>query len=199
MEEITTPHRVCGRRSTGSGCEGFNYTTGGEQYNWVCGRIIGYQIGHPDAFRGSSQLIDSKYAEGVCVTRGFPCQHIWTFAAGIDEQDTQPSLTCPCVAGSTNGNNIPSFVGQNYFCETGITQLPGFLNTFWPNGDPLWDGQGCGPTSSCCTFNSPPWFNVRLPNATTDYIEVRICSSGIYLEDTPIQLMELDLCEVNRT
>ena len=101
------------------------------------------------------------------------------------------SLTCPCVAGSTNGNNIPSFVGQNCFCETGITQLPGFLNTFWPNGDPLWDGQECGPTSSCCTFNSPPWFNVRLPNATTDYIEVRICSSGIYLEDTPIQLMEL--------
>jgi len=27
---------------------------------------------------------------------------------------------------------------------------------------------------SCCSFNSPPWFNVRLPNATTDGIEIRL-------------------------
>ena len=144
-------------------------------------------IGHPDAFRGLS--IDSVYAEGVSVTHGFPRQHIWTFAAGIDEQ-IGGLRTCPCVNGSTNGNHIPSFVGQNYFCETGITQNPK-TNTFWPNGDPLWDGQGCGPTSSCCTFNSPPWFNVQLPNATTDYIEVRLCGDGIQYEDSPIQLMEL--------
>ena len=190
--EITTPHRVCGRRSTsGSGsCEGLTYSTGSQQYSQVCGRIIGYQLGHPDAFNSGSSLIDNSYAEGVSVTRGSPRQHVWTFAAGYDEQ-AGGSSTCPCVNGSTNGNFIPSFVGQNYFCEAGVTRLPGVFNTFWPNGDPLWDGQGCGPTSSCCTFNSPPWFNVRLPNATTDYIEVRLCGHGIINEDSPIQLMEL--------
>ena len=186
-QEITTPHRVCGKRSSGGDCQGLTYSTGSERYDQVCGRIISYMIGHPDAFRGTS--INSKYVEGVSVTRGFPRQHIWTFAAGIDEQIGR-SNTCPCVNGSTNGNNIPSFVGQNYFCETGIRQNPG-TNTFWPNGDPLWDGQGCGPTSSCCTFNSPPWFNVQLSPATTEYIEVRICGDGIQYEDTPIQLMEL--------
>ena len=31
--EITTPHRVCGRRSTSTSCEGLNYTTGSEQYD----------------------------------------------------------------------------------------------------------------------------------------------------------------------
>ena len=42
-QEITTPHRVCGRRSTGVGsCEGLTYSTGSAQYNQVCGRIIGY-------------------------------------------------------------------------------------------------------------------------------------------------------------
>ena len=47
-QEITTPHRVCGRRSnTSASCEGLNYTTGSEQYDQVCGRIIGYQIGSP--------------------------------------------------------------------------------------------------------------------------------------------------------
>ena len=60
----------------------------------------------------------------------------------------------------------------SYFRESGITQWDTRTLVFWPNGDPLWDGQGCGPTSSCCTFNSPPWFNVQLSSPTTDDIEM---------------------------
>ena len=190
--EITTPHRVCGRRSSSASCEGVTYSTGSQQYNQVCGRIIGYQLGSPDAFRGSSRSINTSYVDGVSVTHGSPRQHIWTFAAGVNEQTSYINATCPCVTGSINGNNIPSFVGQNYFCESGLTWWNGTSGVFWPDGDPLWDGQGCGPTSSCCTFNSPPWFNVRLPSSTTDYIEVRICENeGIGHDDIPIQLMEL--------
>jgi len=189
--EYTTPFRVCGRRSISTGsCEGVTYTTGSMQYTQVCGRIIGYQIGSPEAFLGNS--INTYYVDGISVTRGSPRQHIWTFATGWNEViDRAPQTRCPCVAGSTNGNNIPSFVGQNYFCESGITS--GFTNgLFYANGDPLWDGQGCGPTSSCCTFNSPPWFNVQLPSSTTDNIEVRICSDqGTNVDGSPIQLMEL--------
>ena len=189
-QEIITPHRVCGRRSSTSGCDGITYTTGNDQYDQVCGRIIGYQIGHPECFNGGS--INNIYVEGVSVTHGSPRQHIWTFAGGISEESNRVThATCPCVTGSTAGSRIPSFVGQNYFCESGLTQWPGG-NSFWPNGDPLWDGLGCGPTSSCCTFNSPPWFNVQLSSPTTDNIEVRICSSlTVSSEDTPIQLMEL--------
>ena len=192
-QEITTPHRTCGRRSAGGSCEGLTYSTGSEQYDQVCGRIIGYQLSTPDAFRGSSRSIDSIYLDGVSVTRGSPRQHIWSFVGGLDEESAvQPHCSCPCVTGSTNGNYIPSFVGQNYFCESGITQWDLRTFVFWPNGDPLWDGQGCGSTSSCCTFNSPPWFNVQLFSPTTDDIEVRICGDlGIGDEDTPIQLIEL--------
>ena len=189
----TTPHRVCGRRSTTGSCEGLTYSTGSEQYDQVCGRIIGYQLGNTDGFNSAGLTLNTFYVEGVSVTHGqSPRQHIWTFAAGYDEQNTQPSSTCPCVTGSTNANNIPSSVGQNYFCESGLTQYPGINGPFFSNGDPLWDGQGCGPTSSCCTFNSPPWFNVTLPSPTTDDIEVRICSRGSPLfGDSPIQLIEL--------
>jgi len=191
-KEYTTPHRVCGRMSTTGSCEGLNYSTGSEQYNQVCGRIIGYQIGSPDSFRGSSLSINTYYADGISVTRGFPRQHIWTFAGGVDEQTGYSNSHCPCVTGSTSQNYIPSFVGQNYFCETGLTRWNGRHGVFWPNGDPLWDGQGCGPTSSCCTFNSPPWFTITLPSPTTDDIEVRICNqAGIREDDTPLQLMEL--------
>ena len=192
--EITTPHRVCGRRSTSTGsCEGVTYSTGSEQYDQVCGRIIGYQIGPSSAFYYSSgRSINTYYVEGVSVTRGSPRQHIWTFACGVHEQATYPAEICPCVAGSTGGGRVPLFVGQNYFCESGLTRWPGGGGIFYSNGDPLWDGQGCGPTSSCCTFNSPPWFNVQLSPPTTDSIEVRICSNGgIGLDDTPIQLIEL--------
>ena len=190
-QEITTPHRVCGRRS--SGCVGVNYSTGSVQYNQVCGRIIGYQVGPSSAFNyGPSRSIDNSYVEGVSVTRGSPRRHIWTFAAGVDEQGSYTSELCPCETGSTSRSRVPSFVGQNYFCETGLTRWPGTYGVLYSNGDPLWDGQGCGPTSSCCTFNSPPWFNVRLSSRTTDYIEVRICSgAGYQHDDTPIQLMEL--------
>ena len=189
--EYTTPHRTCGRRSITTGtCEGLNYSTGSVQYNQVCGRIIGYQIGSTDAFNGPA-LIDTYYVDGVSVTYGSPRQHIWSFVNGLDEMLSYPQYTCPCVPGSTAGNRIPSFVGHNYFCETGIN-FTFTSGLFYSNGDPLWDGQGCGPTSSCCTFNSPPWFNVQLPSTTTDDIEVRICgTSGINDEDSPIQLMEL--------
>ena len=190
--EITSPHRVCGRRSSSASCEGVTYSTGSKQYDQVCGRIIGYQIGSPASFRGSSQSINTNYVDGVSVTRGSPRQHIWTFATGVDEQTQYTCCTCPCVAGSTGGSNIPSFVGQNYFCETGLTRWDRRHGIFWPNGDPLWDGQGCGPTSSCCTFNSPPWFNTQLSSPTTDDIEVRICDNeAIQNDDIPVQLVEL--------
>ena len=192
-QEITTPHRVCGRRSTtGGSCDGVTYSTGSEQYDQVCGRIIGYQFASTDSFLGSSRSIDINYVDGVSVTHGSPRQHVWTFSNGLDELSTTfPYATCPCVTGSTNGNLIPSFVGQNYFCESGITRWIGG-NILHADGDPLWDGQGCGPTSSCCTFNSPPWFNVTLSSPITDNMEVRICGRGSsQCCDTPIQLIEL--------
>ena len=56
--------------------------------------------------------------------------------------------------------------------------------------DPLWDGKGCGPTNTCCSFNHPPWFVKNLPSPTTDDVEMRLCgpdTSGT----TPIELVEL--------
>ena len=191
-QEYTTPFRVCGRRSSVASCEGLIYTTGSEQYDQVCGRIIGYQLGAPESFFYSSgRSINTYYIDGISVTHGSPRQHIWTFVGGVDEGRVYGG-TCPCVTGNGIGSRIPLFVGQNYFCESGITRFNGTTGIFWPDGDPLWDGQGCGPTSSCCTFNSPPWFTVQLSNTTTDDIEVRICDneSG-HVDDTPIQLMEL--------
>ena len=123
-QEITTPHRVCGRRSVSTGsCEGLTYPTGSEQYDQVCGRIIGYQIGAPRSFLGEHLSFDSNYLDGVSLTHGSPRQHVWSFAAGRDEGNgTTNTHTCPCVTKSNNDKEIPSDVRQDYFCESGLTR-----------------------------------------------------------------------------
>jgi len=74
-----------------------------------------------------------------------------------------------------------------------VYQLRRFTNGyFYPNGDRLWDGEGCGPSSTCCTFNNPPWFCKQLPQTTTDDMEVRICANyPINNEDIPVELIEI--------
>ena len=85
------------------------------------------------------------------------------------------TYVCPCDA-SVN-IMVPPFVGEDYFCESGVNEgYPGY-NTLYLD-DPLWDGENCGSNSTCYTFNSPPYFVKHLPTPTSDDIEARICVSG---------------------
>ena len=182
-ENVTNGVRVCGRPSTSNDmCHGTFYPSGGRTYTKVCGRVIGYQVGHPDAFH-SSDTIDQAYVEGVSITHGFPRSHIWTLAADLSETG---NTACPCDIGSAN--SPPSFVGNNYYCESG-NQNSGSTNYFLYANDPLWDGQQCSSEGSCCS--TAPWFSVNLIIPTSDSIEVRICADFDTSEDTPIQLLEL--------
>ena len=107
--------------------------------------------------------------DGVSLTHGDPRQHIWTFAAAADET---PTNTCPCLDGDlSTGRQPPSFVGNDYFCDTGSRET--YTSRLYVE-DPLWDGAGCGPQSTCCSFNNPPWFYKQLPRPTTDDIEMRV-------------------------
>jgi len=136
----------------------------------VKGSTIPLVVCSMTGYAGGSSAINTYYVDGVSVTYGYPRQHIWSFACGVDETNRY-SVNCPCVTGSTV--TVPSFVGQNYFCESGLTRWNGNF-IFHSNGDPLWDGQGCGPTSSCCTLNSPPWFSVTWITCT-DYPTRSMC------------------------
>ena len=170
--------RVCGRQSS-SGCYGNFYPTS-RSYSKVCGRVIGYQIGHTDGFHTSSS-INSAYVEGVSITHGSPrLIHIWTLAADLYESN----LGCPCEGGP----NPPTFVGNNYYCESGNNGTSS-TSSFLHANDPLWDGQQCQSEGTCCS--TTPWFTVDLGNPTTDSIEVRICADSTSSEDTPINLLEL--------
>ncbi|XP_064387384.1 uncharacterized protein LOC135335766 [Halichondria panicea] len=188
------PLRTCGRVEGPVGCVSATYSTYGVKYSKVCGRIIAYQNSTPDAFHSyfsnRALSIDYVYVDGVSLTHGqSPRQHIWTFAGALDE--TRSNMhRCPCTRPDLNYTGVvPPFIGQDYFCETGSREVFSFI--FYPD-DPLWDGQGCGGTSTCCEFNNPPWFCKQLPQPTTDDIELRICGNvGIGNEDTPIELVEI--------
>ena len=190
--------RSCGK--AGGGCVSATFETQGIQYSKVCGRLLAYQEGEPDAFkpyagalaRNQSRTLEDQYLDGVSVTHGRnPRQHVWSFVAAHDEARSTPSYRiCPCTKANENySSRVPPFIGDDYFCDTGSRNE--VEDRFYVD-DPLWDGQGCGENSTCCSWNSPPWFCKDLPRVTNDDIEVRLCSdSGRSDEHTPIELIEL--------
>ena len=188
-------------------------------YTIVCGRIHAYQRGRSYAFYYgvlySALLlasIDSPYVSGMSLTHGLVGQrkHVWTFAGARDETSTGyyegneinyvnnhtvlPPYSCPCINPAfTWPYEVPSYVGDSYFCDTGA-----HTNT-WPDDynkvfmdDPLWDGEGCGGSSTCCSFNNPPWFCQRLKYYTSDDLELRLCSNvPSCCEDHLVSLVEI--------
>ena len=187
------PLRTCGRPDLTIGCISNIIPAHGIEYSQVCGRIVGYQVGSLDAFYSQAQGIDSYYFNGISLTHGqSPRQHIWSFVGAIAERYNRDRNQCPCTKNSdTFQGTVPSFVGTDYFCDTAIRGSSWTNGLFYPN-DPLWDGQGCGSTSTCCEFNNPPWFCKQFPQPTTDDIELRICNEEVIsFDDSPFEVVEI--------
>ena len=196
---ITSPVRTCRRTSTATNdCDSVTFPVNGTTYSRVCGRVRAYQVGGPDAFFGynlTQASIDDSYVAGISITHGStPRQHVWSFAAAWSEiWNGTNAITCRCTNTANQQSidfQIPPFVGNDYFCDTGAETNPSGTDFF--SDDPLWDGEGCGPTSTCCELNNPPWFCKQLPAPTSDDIEVRICFlDGKSNEDTAIEQIEI--------
>ena len=179
-------YRVCGRPNNFGGCKSVKFPTNGIAYTQICGRVIGYQKGSTDGIR-SSGSINSAYLDGVSITRGSPREHVWSYIAG---RRSDWASSCPC----SNGNNVNvlSFVGDNYYCESGSYSEP--HNDIFNGTDPLWDGQNClSLEAPCCTSPNLPWFHRDYGNiASTDYLELRVCCNHwLENEDVPISLYEI--------
>ena len=119
----------------------------------------------------TGETIDQTYADGLSITRGSPRQHLWTLAVGRSE--TLYNIhTCPRDQDPFNFYNVPDFVGDHFYCETGFTTTTTGV-TAW--SDPLWDGAGCvADTAHSCDRHG--WFHREI-EPTQDDIEVRWCSN----------------------
>ena len=179
-----------GNNDDGSpGCSSTNMNVNGIPYGQICGKIHAYQYGSTDAFgyydkgnerRNASTTIDGAYVDGISLTYDKPRKHIWTFAGGLDEYGhIHTEFKCACTDKAvTNGAiSAPSFVGDDYFCETAVRNTHWDLE-FHPE-DPLWDGKGCENFDYCCEqkkrTTTSPWFRKQLSEITTADIEMRMC------------------------
>ena len=176
--------RICSSSISSGGCTSVNFPTFGVPFTKVCGRALGYQYGHPDAF-DTATSIDSHYVEGLSVTHGTPRNHIWTFAAGYSK-DYSHVGNCPCASPYPGRKAAPSFVGENFFCESGNI---GPEESQWYLDDPLWDAQGCASGSTCCDRGGP-WFTTTLSEEVSDDIEVRWCSN-VNGEESGVEQLEI--------
>ena len=82
-------------------------------------------------------------------------------------------LRCPCHPefNTISNVNIPPFVGDDYFCESGIND-DAFEQTHHLD-DPLWDGRQC--FGECC--NSPYFVKTLNGGPTLDPLEIRMCNN----------------------
>ena len=187
-------HDLCGRSLSQPNCNSASFDSYFIPYTRVCGQVRGYQYGHTDGLFDPSASID-RYVAGVSITYSVnqQRQHIWTYVSG-ENQDQSQNDDCPCNTGSSVV--VPSFVGSDYYCESGHgTNLPNKVfpaEILFPN-DVLWDGKNCdyleGP---CCTESNLPWFYKNLPVTTTSDIEVRVCGNGGSSgEDVPLDIIEI--------
>ena len=184
--------RACGRPvSSGGNCSSVQYPSNGISYSQICGRVVGYQYGSTNAVGYMSiSDINSYYVDGVSITHGSPRQHVWTLMAGLFDSHYSDS-NCPCNTPPGGTQQVQSFVGSNYFCESGTNNT--WTNTLY-TGDPLWDGKGCGTNETiCCSAPGLPWFHRDYGNVTTtDYIELRVCGDqSTYNEDVPVRFYEI--------
>ena len=103
-------------------------------------RARGYQKGDPFAFYGvhdrSRRTIDEDYVSGLSITYSSnPRQHIWTFVSGRGDRYDDIYLIVLCT--STRAYSSPSFVGNNYYCESASWYCCSY-DTYYFN-DTLWE------------------------------------------------------------
>ena len=159
----------------------------GWSYSSVCGQVRGHGYGR--AFYNvinCNKNLEQAYVHGVSLTHG-PAgrkKHIWTFAAA--SADSHPYtyntiIDCGCSNINFKWTHLkwthatPEYVGNDYFCDSNRRYIEKFL---WEEdeGDDLWDGKGCGPSSNCCEWNDPPYFCKHLHNTTSEDMELRLFS-----------------------
>ena len=193
--QILSPVKACRGTSDAAGCYSAHFNNQHKlTFQHVCGKVVGYQKGTPDAFDTfdyntyPSKAIDGPYVDGVSLTYGTPRKHLFTYACGYTSDAVRASANCPCAR--YPGYSAPNFVRDNYYCESGSTIRPPKPTVF--TADPLWDGEGCNPGNSCCSQPGMPWFYRDVLTKISEPIEARICRDQTY-PDEGILIKDLEL------
>ena len=111
---------------SGGGASSAVFNTQGFAFTEVQAELTAQQHASMDAFR-TSIGIDDYYVDGLSLTLGQTAgsrEHLYTWAVGLYQSSTT-SHSCPGIG----GNQPSSFVGADYFCQSGISGSS--WNTQW--------------------------------------------------------------------
>ena len=149
LSQNSAPTRLCDIASDGCVSKHF-FSVHGMNYNHVYGKIIAYQNRYPVGLHLNSRSIDQQYVFGVSLTHDQnPLKHIWTLVGATDETANNPSFKCPCINTNIQSSiTIPSYVGNDYYCDTSLTNYYTTYSQGLKVDDPLWDGEGFGPSNT---------------------------------------------------
>ena len=194
-------HQLCSKIGDGGGCSSVYYSSP-VNYTQVCGQVRGYQYKSPDGAGpilgggfGPNTEIDQVYVDGVSITYGDnPRKHIWTYMGSVfEEVNSKSSIVCPCHTQYNQQLLPPTFIGNDYYCESG-NPVPNtwYPTTLYPN-DPLWDGKQCSfQEAPCFNSTSMPWFTKFLNEESSSPIEIRLCHDEVLNnEDVPVDIIEI--------
>lgn len=153
--------------------------------------LLCLQWGTTDAFEPSvksPKSIDQNYVDGISVTYGSsPRKHVWTFAAGLTQTASGIIFNCPCALHP--GVNPPSFVGNDYYCDSGNLGPTWYWQ--WYLSGPLWDGN-CYAQSQCCNRTDLPFFVRKLAQTVKGPLEARLCSDqDTSSEEACLEMLQL--------
>ena len=194
-KQMLSPVKACRAISNNPGCYSTYFDNRQFSYQHICGKVVGYQKGTSDAFYSlsyttyPSKAIDGPYVDGISLTYGTPRKHLFTYASGYISDGTRAQLSnCPCAR--YPGAKPPSFVRDDYYCESGSISSP--IHAMVYNNDPLWDGKGCNAGNNCCSQAGMPWFYRDVLTKINEAIEARICRDQAYV-DEGILIRDLEL------
>lgn len=166
-------HNLC-HKTTGGVCDSVTISTFGFSWQTVCGKIAGYEVGTSGAFAGTTVSIDNPYVDGVSITYGYPRNHLWSYGIGAYESNQANGHNCPCA----RGPNPTAFVGNNWYCESGVPTSTTYKTYTYAVDDVLWDGMTCGGVeTSCCLPTVQPWFCQKLSSPVLSNLEMRLCTN----------------------
>jgi len=189
--KTTQPRSLCRGSGDAAGCYSAYFSNNKAEYNSICGKLRGYQLGSTAAFVANfapSHSIDAAYLDGISITIGNPRKHVWSYAVGFSKIHNIDKINCPCA--KYPGANPPMFVKDHYYCESGSngsTSVSAFHES-----DPLWDGHGCPAGDDCCSTLGAPWFYRHFTEPESGAVEVRICHNQEYADEaTLLEQVEL--------
>ena len=195
--QLDSGERLCGSTKIARmTCDSVAFPTHHFSYQHVCGRAVGFSYYRPCAFHfyknGGQSTINHAYVSGLSITYGCEGErtHIWTYVGAYSDK---PSVSCNCPCAASPGASAPSFVGQDFYCESATRYTPPFPPRWYTNNT-LWDAEDCYPGSSCCNNGFAPWFRRTLQEKTTGDIEVRWCTiQGLPNDRVATELLEIYL------